>query len=103
MLDPLGARSGTFSHESVPTSRATATIAPNRAGASETNCRGNINLNNILRFMKSAGQLENHRVLYMPERGYAMVALLVAMGVMAVMMTAAMPVWKQLSQREKET
>ncbi len=31
-----------------------------------------------------------------------MVALLVAMGVMAVLMTVAMPVWKQASQREKE-
>ncbi len=31
-----------------------------------------------------------------------MVALLVALGVMAVMMTAAMPVWKQITQREKE-
>ena len=31
-----------------------------------------------------------------------MAALLVAMGVMAVMMTAAMPVWKHAAQREKE-
>jgi type II secretory pathway pseudopilin PulG len=31
-----------------------------------------------------------------------MAALLVAMGVMAVLMTAAMPVWKQAAQREKE-
>lgn len=37
------------------------------------------------------------------ERGYAMAALLVALGVMAVMMTVAMPVWKQMAQREKET
>jgi type II secretory pathway pseudopilin PulG len=36
------------------------------------------------------------------ERGYAMAALLVAMSIMAVMMTVAMPVWKQASQREKE-
>jgi type II secretory pathway pseudopilin PulG len=35
-------------------------------------------------------------------RGYAMAALLVAMSVMAVMMTVAMPVWKQMAQREKE-
>jgi len=34
--------------------------------------------------------------------GYAMVALLVAMSIMAVMMTVAMPVWKQTAQREKE-
>jgi type II secretory pathway pseudopilin PulG len=31
-----------------------------------------------------------------------MVALLVAMSIMAVMMTVAMPVWKQTAQREKE-
>jgi type II secretory pathway pseudopilin PulG len=31
-----------------------------------------------------------------------MAVLLVAMGVMAVMMTVAMPVWKQIAQREKE-
>jgi type II secretory pathway pseudopilin PulG len=31
-----------------------------------------------------------------------MAALLVGLGVMAVLMTAAMPVWKQMSQREKE-
>jgi type II secretory pathway pseudopilin PulG len=36
------------------------------------------------------------------EGGYAMAALLVGLGVMAVLMTAAMPVWKQMSQREKE-
>jgi type II secretory pathway pseudopilin PulG len=36
------------------------------------------------------------------DQGYAMAALLVAMSVMAVMMTVAMPVWQQLSQREKE-
>jgi type II secretory pathway pseudopilin PulG len=34
--------------------------------------------------------------------GYAMVALLIAMAVMAIIMTAAMPVWKTASQREKE-
>jgi type II secretory pathway pseudopilin PulG len=36
------------------------------------------------------------------ENGYAMVALLVAMAVMAVMLTAALPVWKTAAQREKE-
>ena len=36
------------------------------------------------------------------EAGYAMAALLVAMAVMAVMMSAAMPVWRQAAQREKE-
>jgi type II secretory pathway pseudopilin PulG len=36
------------------------------------------------------------------QTGYAMAALLVAMSIMAVMLTVAMPVWKQASQREKE-
>jgi type II secretory pathway pseudopilin PulG len=31
-----------------------------------------------------------------------MAALLIAMSIMAIMMTVAMPVWKQISQREKE-
>jgi type II secretory pathway pseudopilin PulG len=36
------------------------------------------------------------------EDGYAMAALLVAMSVMAVFMTVAMPVWNTQAQREKE-
>lgn len=36
------------------------------------------------------------------ERGYAMVALLVLMAVMAVAMTAALPAWSTLSRRERE-
>lgn len=36
------------------------------------------------------------------ERGYAMAALLVALAVMAVVMSVALPVWRTLSQREKE-
>src|SRR5688572_32363247 len=36
------------------------------------------------------------------DAGYAMAVLLVAMSVMAVMMSVAMPVWKQMAQREKE-
>jgi type II secretory pathway pseudopilin PulG len=34
--------------------------------------------------------------------GYAMAALLIAMSIMAVMMTVAMPTWRQMTQREKE-
>jgi type II secretory pathway pseudopilin PulG len=34
--------------------------------------------------------------------GYAMVALLVGLNIMAVMATVALPVWKQMAQREKE-
>jgi type II secretory pathway pseudopilin PulG len=36
------------------------------------------------------------------DRGYAMAALLVSLGVMAVLMTAALPVWRHQAQREKE-
>src|SRR5260221_11714909 len=36
------------------------------------------------------------------QHGYAMVALIVAMSIMAIMMTAAMPTWHQMAQREKE-
>jgi type II secretory pathway pseudopilin PulG len=36
------------------------------------------------------------------QDGYAMAALLVAMSVMAVMMTVALPVWNTQAQREKE-
>jgi type II secretory pathway pseudopilin PulG len=36
------------------------------------------------------------------NRGYAMAALLVAMSVMAVLMSALLPVWSQMATREKE-
>src|SRR5262245_37209649 len=36
------------------------------------------------------------------QHGYAMVALIVAMSVMAIMMTVALPTWHQMAQREKE-
>src|SRR6476646_3191470 len=53
----------------------------------------------ILVPMKLAGQANRQRS---SERGYAMAALLVAMSIMAVMFTVAMPVWKHTAQREKE-
>jgi type II secretory pathway pseudopilin PulG len=36
------------------------------------------------------------------ERGYLMVALLVAMSIMAIMMSVALPAWRTIAQREKE-
>ncbi len=36
------------------------------------------------------------------NHGYAMAALLVAIGIMGILMTVAMPVWHQTMQREKE-
>jgi type II secretory pathway pseudopilin PulG len=52
-----------------------------------------MNLLTILNRMKLRGQ---------PENGFAMAVLLVAMAVMAVLITVAMPVWKQMVQRERE-
>ena len=51
----------------------------------------------ILIPMKLAGQAAKRT-----SSGYAMAALLVAMSIMAIMMTVVMPVWKQTAQREKE-
>src|SRR5262245_57473641 len=36
------------------------------------------------------------------QHGYAMVALIVALSIMAIMMTVALPTWHQMAQREKE-
>src|SRR2546425_10444807 len=36
------------------------------------------------------------------EAGYAMAALLIAMSVMAILLTVALPSWKQTIQRERE-
>ena len=36
------------------------------------------------------------------SRGYAMAALLIALAVMAILMSVAMPVWRQQARREKE-
>jgi type II secretory pathway pseudopilin PulG len=46
--------------------------------------------------MKLAGQVDTD------NRGYAMAVLLVGLGVMAILLTAVMPVWRQIGQREKE-
>ena len=36
------------------------------------------------------------------ERGYAMAALLVTLAIMSILMSVAMPVWRQEARREKE-
>src|SRR5438067_13513429 len=60
----------------------------------------------ILVAMHLAGQAEMREIRNGrqsgEETGYAMAALIVAMGIMAMMMTVAMPVWKHTAQREKE-
>src|SRR4051794_12394397 len=52
--------------------------------------------------MQLAGQASTRAEARGSEQGYAMAALLVAMSIMAIMMTVVMPVWKQATQREKE-
>ncbi|MCU1383406.1 MAG: hypothetical protein JWL71_2103 [Acidobacteria bacterium] len=49
--------------------------------------------------MDLAGQAERNLGA---QAGYAMAALLVALSVMTIMMSVAMPVWKQTARREKE-
>ena len=92
--EPDGARSGTRLH-ATSIIRATAG-ATNRAARC---LRDIMKALNILVPMYLAGQGKTHD---RRESGYAMAALIVGLAVMAVVMTAAMPVWKHLAQREKE-
>ncbi|MBW8862708.1 MAG: type II secretion system protein [Acidobacteria bacterium] len=54
--------------------------------------------------MDLAGQAKKkpERQHAVAQDGYAMAALIVGMGIMALMMTVVMPVWKQAARREKE-
>jgi len=94
MLDPLGASSGTFSHAPMNSVKA----ATSAARAVEER-RGIMKTISILIPMHLAGQAKRPTN---EQAGYAMAALLVAMTIMAIMFTVAMPVWKQAAQREKE-
>jgi type II secretory pathway pseudopilin PulG len=109
MLEPDGASNGTFSQETV--SRAALNRAPTsiRMGRRRPECRAKksdiIETLNILIPMQLHGQArfgQQARNDVQFQSGYAMAALLVAMSIMAVMLTVAMPVWKQMAQREKE-
>src|SRR5437773_3919707 len=95
MLDPDGASSGT---------RLQAFSIRKRAAGTRTSVarrlRDIMKTLNILIPMHLAGQGEIARRT--GERGYAMAALIIGLSIMAVVMTVAMPVWKQLAQREKE-
>jgi type II secretory pathway pseudopilin PulG len=95
MVDPVGASSGTFSQESP--SHATDTSTPVRRMVWRE--RVTMKTLTILRVMNLRGQASS---VATRSSGYAMVALLVAMSIMAVMLTVAMPVWKHNVQREKE-
>ena len=47
-------------------------------------------------------QHKQRRPVFRGARGYAMAALLVSIAVMGILMSAAMPVWRQTARREKE-
>ena len=90
IVEPVGASSGTFEQAAVANSSIDRRACGNRRGIMETL--------NILKAMYLRGQAKAP----IAQNGYAMAALLVAMAIMAVMMTVAMPVWRQIGQREKE-
>src|SRR5436190_7343410 len=100
MVDPDGASSGTLSQLVANAAAArTHRAAPARRRAIATRENGdNMKALTILVSMDLRGQGQSRG----GERGYAMAALLVAMSIMEVMMTVALPVWKQNAQREKE-
>lgn len=91
IVDPLGASNGTFWQAPIVNERPAKTAVTSRRRRG----RANMKAVNILVPMKLAGQAQSHR-------GYAMAVLLVAMSIMAIMLTVAMPVWKHTAQREKE-
>jgi len=92
IVEPDGARSGTL--EQAEARNATiAGVAATRTHLGKRDIMKNLN---ILVSMNLEGQARQN------ERGYAMVALLVALGIMTIMLSVAMPVWKQTAQREKE-
>ena len=93
MVEPVGARSGTLSHASAE-ERIAMETRPAAHGIRRLVC-GNINdaKDNTLMCLEG-GQGG--------QRGYAMAALLVSIGVMMVLMSVAMPVWRTQAQREKE-
>src|SRR5712692_6236652 len=98
IVDPVGARSGTFSQpiaRSEPRSRTTAGATAAHRGRKAAIMK----TINILVPMHLRGQA---KAAFGRQHGYAMAVLLVAMSIMAIMMTVAMPVWKQTSRREKE-
>jgi type II secretory pathway pseudopilin PulG len=91
IVDPVGASNGTFWQAPILSERParTAVAIQRRRG------RDTMKAVSILVPMKLAGQARS-------QHGYAMAVLLVAMSIMAIMLTVVMPVWKQTAQREKE-
>src|SRR5262249_15834651 len=91
IVDPAGASRGTFWQPFRMKARENAANATRRPRRK----RDTMKTINILIPMRLRGQASQ-------PRGYAMAVLLGAMSIMAVMLTVAMPVWRQATQREKE-
>src|SRR5262249_48410412 len=102
IVDPEGASSGTFWQ---PAAASASTANTPRSGPTRRE-RVTMRTLNILIAMQLRGQdaarRSEPRCEPRGEHGYAMAALLVGLSVMAVLMSVALPVWKQQSQREKE-
>src|SRR4029453_7381652 len=105
MVDCVGARRGTLSHArgkmlaTIPpdNSMRTSTTEVSRRSVIGRKARGIIEKPlSILSVMSLRGQDWDG------DRGYAMAALLVALSVMAIALTVALPVWKTAAKREKE-
>ena len=98
MTVPPGARSGTLSHAESTNAGTTATVERQRrlAQADEKDC-ASMEKPDVFAVM-SLRDLRRHD----GERGYAMAALLVALAIMAILLSVAMPVWRHEAQREKE-
>jgi type II secretory pathway pseudopilin PulG len=94
---PPGASRGTLSHAEA--NRMSEIAKGNAARRGNRQCRDCASIrsakDNIL--MGLRGQAERRG-----ERGYAMAALLIALAIMAILLTVAMPVWRHEAQREKE-
>ena len=97
--DPVGAVNGVFSQAAVISE----TIRTNPIARTGRKARDIMSLN-ILSAMDLAGQQRFARkvAIRRGDRGYAMAALLVSLSIMSVMLTVAMPAWKQMARREKE-
>ena len=96
---PPGAVSGTLSHAEEPNmSEIAASVVPTRATKERFRSCASIRGAKDNTLMGLGGQGSRWR----NEQGYAMAALLVMLAVMAVLMSVAMPVWRQQARREKE-
>src|SRR4051794_23014242 len=93
ITEPVGASSGTLSHAAASDRIASAAQAAVRLARRLLCVTINGAKDNTL--MCLAGGQDG-------QRGYAMAALLVSIGVMTLLMSIAMPVWRTQAQREKE-